>query len=150
MFEVSHLPVAVDEFIPQARQQAPESLRHTGDDSVFSGPGFEGFADGVKTETGIGPHANLADVGRNIRKASVPQLDAAVPSSCVTSAQFGIPEVGGVGFDAQEQIMRTLATVARVVADVGAVLLSKHGDHGAVEIEDKARPMHVSLKNSCS
>jgi len=85
MFEVSHLPVAVDGFIPQPRQQAPESLRHTGDDSVFSGPGFEGFEDRVKTETGIGPHANLADVGRNIGKASVQQLDAAVPGSCVTS-----------------------------------------------------------------
>jgi hypothetical protein len=93
MFKVSHLPVAVDGFIPQPRQQAPESLSHTGDDSLFSGPGFEGFQDGVETETGIGPHANLADVGRTfVRQVSnnsmLPSQVPALPVRSSTSPRY--------------------------------------------------------------
>ena len=100
---------------------------------------FKCVKDGIDPEPGIGTHPQLTDIGRNIGKADIEQLGAAVPGSGVTGAEFGIPEVGGVGLHAQHRIIGTLATMAWVVADFRPVLMAEDCDHGAVEIEDQAR-----------
>jgi hypothetical protein len=38
---------------------------------------------------------------------------------------LGIPEIGGIGFHAQQRIIRTLAAVAWIVAHLGAILMAK-------------------------
>ena len=45
----------------------------------------------------------------------------------------------GVGFNAEERVVRELAAVARVIADLGNILLSEDRDQGAVQVEDQAR-----------
>jgi hypothetical protein len=45
----------------------------------------------------------------------------------------------GVGFAAEKRVVRALAPVARVIADLGSNLVSENGDSGTVEIKDQAR-----------
>ena len=103
--------------------------------------GFEGFEDGMETEARIGPHANLPDVGRHIGKAGVEQLGAALPGSRVAATEFGVPQVGRVGFDAEQRVIGAFTAIARVVADLRPVLMAEDGDDGAVEIKDEPGPV---------
>jgi len=88
VLEAGHLPVAVDGFIRQSRQQAPEGLGQTGDHGVLGGAGFEGFQDGVETEARIGANPNLPEVGRHIGKAGVEEFHTAVPRAYVPGTEF--------------------------------------------------------------
>ena len=72
-----------------------------------------------------------------LRKASRHQFHAAIPCAGVAWTQFGIPEIGRVGFDAQERIVRTFASITGVVADLGTLLTPEDRHHAAVEIEDQ-------------
>ncbi len=91
----------------------------------------------MEPKAGIGSHSNLSDVARHIEKASRHQFHAAIPCAGVAWTQFGIPEIGRVGFDAQERIVRTFASITGVVADLGTLLTPEDRHHAAVEIEDQ-------------
>jgi len=63
-------------------------------------------------------------------------LRGATPGAHVARAQFGVPKKGGVGLDTQQRIVRTLAAIARVVADLRKFLTPEDGHHAAVEMKD--------------
>src|SRR5271165_4962226 len=91
----------------------------------------------MEAKAGIRPHPNFSDVSRYIEEASRHQFHAAIPCASVTRTQFGIPEIRGVGFDAQQWIVRTFAAITGIVADLGMLLTPKDCDHAAVEIQDQ-------------
>ena len=66
--------------------------------------------------------------------------------------QFHIPKEGGVGFQAQQRVVGAFATVAGIVAHLGAVLPPEYSHDGAVQIEDQTRtmgrPMDEGLQQS--
>jgi hypothetical protein len=64
-------------------------------------------------------------------------LPAQVPA--LPGRKLAVPEEGGIGFHTEQRIVRSLAAIARVVADFGAVLMAKDGHDRAVEVEDKSR-----------
>ena len=125
MLQVGHLPIAVDLGVAQPRQQALQSRGHARDDGVFGRPRFPGVEHGIASETGIGPHPQFTHVGRHIAEASLQQLNAAAPGAGIAGAQFGVPQIAGVGFHAQQRIIRTLAAIAWVVADRSAILVAE-------------------------
>lgn len=101
MLKVSHFPIPVDGFIPQAGQPISEGRSQAGHDSILAGLGFEGVENRVESKTRIGASANLTDVGRHVGEAGIQQFDAALLGSGVPGTQFGIPEVRRVRLDAE-------------------------------------------------
>jgi len=99
---------------------------------------FERCEHRVEGETHVGPHANLAEVWSHIGKASIPQLDAALPGARIPGAESGVPEVRRVGLDAQQWGVGSRPRVARVVTDLSPALASEDDDDGAIEIKDEA------------
>jgi len=106
----------------------------------------------METKTGICPNPKLSNLWWHVGKAGLQQFDAALPGTGISGTQFGIPQIGGVGFDAQQWIVRALAAVAGIVADLGAILVAKDGDDSTVEIEDQTRavmgPMQEVLQQA--
>ncbi len=125
VLEVGHLPIAADRLIGQARQQVSERPSPPGHHRILSGLRFERLQHGIKSEPGIGTGANLPDVGWDVGEAGVEELDAALPPCRVSGAEFGIPQVSGVSFDAEQGVIGAFASVARVVADFGTILVPK-------------------------
>ena len=93
----------------------------------------------METKAGIGPNPKLADSRRHVHEAGRHQFDAAIPGARVAGTQFGIPEVGRVGLDAEQGVLRALATIPGIVADGRILLTFEHRDHTAVEIKDQTR-----------
>src|SRR5205823_6223665 len=100
---------------------------------------FEAFEDRIETEAGVRPNPEFSDVRRYIRAAGVEQFDTTIPCAGVAGAQFGVPQIGRVGLDAQQRVVRALATITGIVADLGIFLPPEHSDDTAVEIQDQAR-----------
>src|ERR1035441_1105073 len=136
-----HLTLAVYEFIPQARKQSLERLGQAGHDRIVRLSGFEDLQDWVEAKTGIRPNTKFPDVARHVDETARHQFHAAVPRASVTRAQFGIPEIGRIGFDTQQRIVRTLAAITRIVPDLGFLLTPENCDHAAVEIKDQTGSM---------
>jgi len=88
-------------FIAQPGEQVPGKLGSKGQRHVLGPTRFERCEHRVEGETHVGPHANLAEVWSHISKASIPQLDAALPGAAFR-AESGVPEVRRVGLDAQQ------------------------------------------------
>jgi hypothetical protein len=58
--------------------------------------------------------------------------------SKVSKALDRAPKKGTVGLQAEQRVVAALAPVLGVVTDLGTILVSEHGHHRAVEIEDQA------------
>ena len=65
------------------------------------------------------------------------RLGGAVPGSSVAATELGVPEVGRVGFHAQQWVIRAFSAIARVVANLGPVLMAEDGQDRTVEIKDE-------------
>src|SRR5712692_10066569 len=102
---------------------------------------FEAFEDRIETEAGVRPNPELSDVRRYIREAGVQQFETTIPCAGVAGAQFGVPQIRRVGLDAQQGVVRSLATITGIVADLGIFLTPEHSDNTTVEIKDQARPV---------
>jgi len=92
----------------------------------------------METKTGIRPHPQFSNIRWYAEETRRQQFHAAIPCARIAWPQFGIPQIGGVGFQAQQRVVGTLAPITRIVADLRLLLTPKHGDHGAVEIKDQA------------
>jgi hypothetical protein len=68
MLALSHLPLLIDKFIAQARQQSLEIRCQSGYDGILRGSGFQLFQDGVETKTGTRPNSELANVSGMLAK----------------------------------------------------------------------------------
>src|SRR5262249_61609256 len=70
----------------------------------------------------------------------------------VTGSELGRTQMGGVGLQAQQGLVRALAPVAGIVSDLGTFLTPKDGEHGTVEIEDQSGSLvgkvHEELQQS--
>jgi hypothetical protein len=62
-----------------------------GHHGILRGPRFQSFEDGIETKAGIGTNPNLPNVGRCVGKASIEELEAAIPCASVAGPQLGIP-----------------------------------------------------------
>ena len=102
---------------------------------------FEAFEDRIEPEAGVGPNPEFSDVRRYIREAGVQQFETTIPCAGVASAQFGVPQIGGVGLDAQQRVVRAFATITGIVADLSIFLTPEHSDDTTVKIKDQARPV---------
>src|SRR5215831_12214774 len=91
-----------------------------------------------RSRTRVGAHSKFSNLGRHIGETGVQKFDAAGPGSGVAWAKLAVPEKGGIGFPTEQRIVGSLAAVARVVADLGAILMAKDGHDRAVEIEDES------------
>ena len=91
MLEVGHLPIRVDSFVAQSRQQAPEGGGQPGHYGVLRGAGFKSFEDRVETEAGIRSDAEFTNVRWHVGKAGVQQFDTALPGPRIAGTQFGVP-----------------------------------------------------------
>jgi hypothetical protein len=88
-----------------------------------------------------GPHPELTNVGGGGKKTAVQKFLAAGPSSRIAAPQLHIPEERGVRFHTEQRVIGSLATIARIVANLCALLVAKRRDHCAVQIEDETRAM---------
>src|SRR5579862_208835 len=100
--------------------------------------GFEDFQDRTETKTVIRPHTEFSNIGWYIDEAGRQQFNAAIPCASIAWPQFGIPQIGGVGFQAQQRIIGTLASITGIVANLRLLLTPEHRDYTAVEIKDQA------------
>src|SRR5207244_13105851 len=75
----------------------------------------------------------------HLGQASVQYRKAALPRSSISRTEFGVPEIGRVGFHAEQGIVGPFATVTGIVTDGGIFLFPEHRDHGAVQIENQSR-----------
>jgi hypothetical protein len=66
------------------------------------------------------------------------QFHATIPCAGIAGSQFGIPQIGGVGFQAQQRIVGTFAPVTGIVTDLCLLLAPEHRDHTAIEVKDQA------------
>src|SRR5713226_5103468 len=64
-------------------------------------------------------------------------LPSQVPAFSRT--EFGIPEIGRIGFHAEQWIVGPFATVTGIVTNAGILLSPEHRNHGAVQIENQSR-----------
>src|SRR5579862_6744401 len=135
--EFRHLPIAVDGAVAQSGQGTFQRWGHTSDNGIFGAVRFEGVEDGIEPKTCIGAYAHFADIGRDIAKAGGEQFGFAIPGSGVATTELGVPEVGRVGFHAQQWVIRTFSAIARIVANLGPVLMAEDGHDRAVEIKDE-------------
>jgi hypothetical protein len=116
-------------------------LGQAGHDCIMRSSGFEDFQDRIETKTGIRPHTQFSNIRWYIDEAGCQQFNAAIPCASIAGPQFGIPQIGGVGFQAQQRIIGTLTSVTGIVADLRLLLTPEHRDHTAVEIKDQAGPV---------
>src|ERR1035441_2124078 len=99
--------------------------------------GLQFLASSILCEACVGAKPQLADFGRHVREARIQESGAALPGASVSGAQFGVPQKGTVGLQTEQGVVAALAPVPGVVTNLGAALLSEHGDHRAVQIEDE-------------
>ena len=71
--------------------------------------GFEDFQDRIETKTGIRPHTQFSNIWWYVDETRRQQFNAAIPCASIAWPQFGIPQKGGVGFQAQQRVVGTLA-----------------------------------------
>jgi hypothetical protein len=105
---------------------------------VLRSSGFEDLEHRMEAKASIRPDTKLSNIARYVEEAGRHQFNAAVPCARITRTQFRVPEIGRVGFDAQQWVVRALAAITRIVADLGILLTSENCDHTAIEIKDQA------------
>jgi hypothetical protein len=74
-------------------------------------------------------------------KTASQQFLVACPSPRIASPQFHIPQERGVRFQTEQRVIGPLATMARIVTNLSALLMTKGCDHRAVQIEEETRAM---------
>lgn len=79
------------------------------------------------------------DPDRNLREARREQIERPAGRMGIAGPQLPMPEVLGSAFEAQQRVRRRPATLDRVVADSGCLLLAIDDQHGRVDIEDQPR-----------
>ena len=99
--------------------------------------GFEYFQHRVESKTSVRSYAKLTDVARYVGETGCQQFHTPLPRARIARTQFRIPEIGRVGFNAQQRVVGTLPAITRIVADLGALLTPENCHHGAVEIQDE-------------
>jgi len=80
----------------------------------------------VKARVGTDPH--LAKVSGQVTPAAPEPIAGAAVGVDISGSELGRTPRGGVGLQTQQGRVGTLATVARMVADLGAFLTSQDGD----------------------
>jgi len=138
VLEVGHFPIPIDRFISNTGQQAPKGRSQSGHHRVLCGAGFESFKDRIEPEASVRPEAQFADIRRHVGEAGVQQFNTTLPSSCVAWTKLGIPEVRGVGLNAQQRVGGALPAVAWVVTDGCLLLASEHRDYRAVQVQNQS------------
>src|ERR1019366_5964188 len=138
VLELGHLPLAVNGFVGDAWQQSLERWSQTSDHRVLCGSRFQGDEYRVEAKAGRGSDSQLANLRWNIGEAGVQHFDAATPSTGIPGTEFGVPEVGRIGLDAEQWIVGFLSTIAGIVTDGGIFLIAEYRHHRAVQIEDQS------------
>ena len=127
-----------------------ECLGQAGHDYILRTSGFEDFQDRIETKTGIRPHTQLSKVWWYVYETRCQQFNAAIPCASIAWPQFGIPPIGGAGFQAHRRIAGTLAPITGTVADLRLLLTPLQRDHTTVEIEDQAGAVVWPVEKLCS
>ncbi len=146
------LPAGMVWLVAESRQEAFQRGGQPGYHRVVRSMSLQRFQHRIIAEAGVSAKPQFSDLRRDGGETGLQQSGAALPCAGVPWAQFGVPEKGTVGLQAQQWVVATLAPVPRVVADLGAILLSEQGHHRAVQIEDQAgaalRQVDESLQQS--
>jgi len=65
-------------------------------------------------------------------KTTGQEFFAARPGSRIAAPQFDIPEERRILFHTEQWVIGSLAAIARIVANLSAFLMTKHGKYAAV------------------
>src|SRR6266446_7679844 len=133
------LPAGIQPLITQTSELALHRWGHTRDHGVLGQPRFQQVQNRPIAEACIGPHPELPNVGRTGEKTAGQEFLAARPGSGIATPQFDIPEKGRVGFQTKQRIIGSLASIARIVANLSPFLVAKYCEYSAVYIEDETR-----------
>ena len=137
MLQFRDFPAWIDVLITQAPERTLERGCHPRYYGIWGRPGLQHLQNGLIAEARTGPRPQLPNVGRNREKTTGPYFDATGPRAGIAASKFGIPQACGVRFPAQQRVVRTLAPVARMVANRRSFRMSKDGDHRAIQIENQ-------------
>jgi len=95
-----------------------------------------------------------------LRRRRLPLHVVATGSSALRVATVSRESLAGrgVGFQAEQRVIGSLAAIAGIVAHLSPFLMTEYGEHGAVEIEDETRavlrqvnqPLEQSIIGGCS
>src|SRR5215831_220434 len=125
---LAHFPDGIDAVVGNAGQQTFQRRIDFGDHSVVSLAVFQLTQECVVVKARVGTDPHFANVSGQVTPAAPEQIDGAAVGVDVTGSELGRTQMGGVGLQTQQGLVGTLATVARIVADLGAFLTSTDGD----------------------